>query len=90
MCSHHNSLLAAFNTNTGICDNHICLLVLGQGFRQGFTDVFAGKPAVKKHEGMLIFIPLLKVILIDMSALFEKDLNKFVQRKFIIYDPLYH
>jgi hypothetical protein len=40
----------------------------GKGFNDGLTDVFASKPAVKKYDCVLVFVPFLKVILVDSPA----------------------
>lgn len=67
--SHNNSLLAALNTNTGICCSYH---LLRKSLGNCFTYIFSGKPTVKKDYGMLIFIPLLKVIFIYMPAFLRR------------------
>lgn len=41
---------------------------LGKSFNNGFPDVFASKPAVKKDYSMLVFVPFLKVIFVYSTA----------------------
>lgn len=44
---------------------------LGEGLYNGLTDVFAPKPAVKKDNRVLVFVPFLKVVFIDPSAFLD-------------------
>ena len=43
---------------------------LCKGFGEGLADIFAAKPTVEVDQGMFIFIPGLKVVLINPAALF--------------------
>lgn len=41
---------------------------LGESFGNGLTHASTRKPAVKVHNGALVPIPILKVVLIDFSS----------------------
>jgi hypothetical protein len=61
-----------------------------KGFSQGFTYIFAAKPAFEIDNCVFIFVPVLKIIFVNAAALFCKIADKIVKWKRCVNTLLYY
>ena len=70
-CHIRNLLKDGYKILNGRC----CLMGLKKSFCNCFTDVFTGKPSFKKDDCVFISVPFAQVVLVNVTAFFQKDFD---------------